>query len=188
MKCFSYKGTKWTVAAEVWEKLGDLHHFVEPFGGTLSMLLSRPQTQHPLVHETVGDVDCYIVNFWRSVRRDPQAVAYHFMSPVAQVELEARHSWLRSQRSVCENLLADPDWFDAKWAGWWCWGMDLATDSSDWCGPTACFRCYSPAPALTTSRICKRSSTRGKLANKKSNRWIFAGGRNGTNCLKTQIL
>ena len=35
--------------------------------------------------------------------------------------------------------------------------------------------------ALTTSRICKRSSTLGKLARRKLNRSISAGGRNVTN-------
>ena len=135
---YAYRGAKWKPAPVVWAKLGDVHHYVEPFAGSLATLLSRPQTQLPIVVETIGDVDCYIINFWRSIRRDPQAVGWHFVSPVAQIELQARHQWLRSQRGFCEIMLNDPDWYDPKAAAWWQWGMDLATDSSEWCGQKEC--------------------------------------------------
>ena len=42
---------------------------------------------------------------------------------VHNCDLFARHSWLvRTRQSVTERLHADPQWFDAKVAGWWCWG------------------------------------------------------------------
>ena len=39
-------------------------------------------------------------------------------------DLHARHSWLVAQReSLTARLEGDPEWFDAKIAGWWVWGI-----------------------------------------------------------------
>jgi hypothetical protein len=136
IKCspFSHRGSKWLVAHEVWERLGDPKMYIEPFGGTLAMLLSRPATQQQVPKETVGDKDCLIAHFWRAVRKDPHSVAWHFVSPVSQIDLKARHKWLRSQRRIVEQkMLNDPDWFDSKIAGYWAWGQDLSCDGN-WCG------------------------------------------------------
>ena len=48
--------------------------------------------------------------------------------PVSELDLHARHRWLVAQRADVERLLAEPDWYDAKAAGWWVVGI------SQWIG------------------------------------------------------
>jgi hypothetical protein len=51
-------------------------------------------------------------------------VAHHADWPVNENDLHARHAWLVGQRdSMQARVEGDPEWFDAKIAGWWCWGM-----------------------------------------------------------------
>jgi hypothetical protein len=48
--------------------------------------------------------------------------------------LFSRHSWLvRHAHGLTDKLHADPDYFDAKIAGWWCWGA-CNWIGSGWCG------------------------------------------------------
>lgn len=52
---------------------------------------------------------------------------------VHNCDLFARHSWLVRQReSLTDKLHADPDFYDAKVAGWWCWGA-CNWIGSGWC-------------------------------------------------------
>lgn len=69
--------------------------------------------------ETVNDMDGFIPNFWRAIQYDPDAVALHASWPVVELDLHARHKWLTNiGRQMVEQLRDDPDWFDAKIAGW----------------------------------------------------------------------
>ena len=87
------------------------------------MLLSRP---HEPGIETVNDIDSMICNFYRAVKHDPDAVAHHADWPAIENCLHARHLWLLSQKvSLQERLEGDPEYYDAKVAGWWVWGMAL---------------------------------------------------------------
>lgn len=44
--------------------------------------------------------------------------------PVSENDLHARHAWLVEQRKTfVPRLEGDPDFFDPKIAGWWCWGI-----------------------------------------------------------------
>ena len=79
------------------------------------MLLACP---HPGHTETVNDADGLLCNFWRALRADPDAVAEHADYPVSELDF-ARHRWLVAQRADVERLLADPEWYDPKAAGWW---------------------------------------------------------------------
>jgi len=43
--------------------------------------------------------------------------------PTNEADLIARHSWLvRNAEELLKRLEADPEYYDAKIAGWWCWG------------------------------------------------------------------
>jgi hypothetical protein len=118
------------VNALVWERLGDVRNYVEPFFGSGAILLGRPHM--PRV-ETVNDKDCYLANFWRAVQHDPEQVAFHADSPVNEADLHARHRWLvESAGERVEAVMSDPDYFDAKVAGWWVWGQCLWIGSG-WC-------------------------------------------------------
>jgi len=128
---FPYFGGKSRIAAAVWERFGRVNNFVEPFFGSGAVLLACP---HPGHTETVNDADGLLCNFWRALRADPDAVAEHADYPVSELDLHARHRWLVAQRADVERLLAEPDWYDAKAAGWWVWGISQWIGSG-WCPP-----------------------------------------------------
>ena len=118
---FPYFGGKSRIAVKVWERLGDVDNYVEPFFGSGAMLLNAPRI-HRI--ETVNDANGYIANFWRAVQSDPDAVAHYADWPANENDLHARHAWLTERRDdLRARLEGDPDYCDAKVAGWWCWGM-----------------------------------------------------------------
>jgi len=118
---FSWFGGKATVAHIVWDVLGDVDNYVEPFFGSGSVLLNRPHA--PRV-ETINDADHMVANFWRAVQADPDAVAHHADWPVNETDLHARHYWLITEgRRRLEKINGDPTAYDAQVAGWWCWGL-----------------------------------------------------------------
>lgn len=127
---FVWFGGKRRVARQVWDALGNVDHYVEPFCGSAAVLLARPHA--PRV-ETINDADGMVANFWRAVKTDAAAVAMHADWPVNEADLHARHRWLIGQReSLTERLVADPGWFDARTAGWWVWGA-CAWIGAGWC-------------------------------------------------------
>ena len=69
---FPWFGGKSRVAPLVWERFGDVPNYIEPFAGSLAVLLGRP---HDARTETVNDLDCYLANFWRALVAEPDAVA-----------------------------------------------------------------------------------------------------------------
>lgn len=126
---FPYFGGKSRVASIVWDALGDVNNYVEPFAGSLAVLLSRPS--EPKI-ETVNDMDCMLANFWRAVKAAPDAVAEHADWPVNEVDLEARHYWLVQKKPSIRDAMGDTAWYDAKSAGWWVWGIS-AWIGGGWC-------------------------------------------------------
>ncbi len=126
---FPWFGGKSRVAGLVWERFGDARNYVEPFAGSLAVLLGRPT--EPKI-ETVNDLDCWIANFWRAVQRDPELVASWADGPVNEADLHARHLWLVNRVEWRERVKTDPDFYDAKIAGWWVWGISQWIGSG-WC-------------------------------------------------------
>lgn len=120
---FPWFGGKSKVSEVVWSRFGDVNHYVEPFFGSGAVLLRRPDNHnHRLA--TVNDIDGYVANFWRAVSKDPDAVAHHADWPVSEVDLQARALYLANFRAPLEALLrGDADYYDAKIAGWWVWGV-----------------------------------------------------------------
>jgi DNA adenine methylase len=133
---FPYFGGKSKVADLVWSRLGDVPNYVEPFAGSLAVLLAR---DWPFLDgnriETINDANCYLANFWRALRDDAGAVADWCDWPVNETDCHARHLWL-VQSGACaefrEKMRTDPEYFDAKIAGWWVWGQCLWIGSG-WC-------------------------------------------------------
>jgi site-specific DNA-adenine methylase len=127
---FPWFGGKSNACEPVWAAFGVVDNYVEPFAGSAAMLLGAPDGKRV---ETINDFDGFVANFWRAIAADPDAVAHHADWPCNEVDLFARHSWLVRQRdSLTTQLHADPAWFDAKIAGWWCWG------SCNWIGSGWC--------------------------------------------------
>lgn len=124
-------GGKSTVADEVWRRFGNVRNYVEPFCFSAAVLLGRPLPFEGT--ETINDLNGYVANFWRAVQAEPDAVAYHADQPVNENDLMAWHLWLVERReSLVESLNCDPDFYDAKIAGRWCWGA-CCWIGSGWC-------------------------------------------------------
>jgi DNA adenine methylase len=127
---FPWFGGKARAASLIWAGLGTVDNYVEPFAGSLAVLLNAPDGSRT---ETVNDLDQYLANFWRAVRSDPEGVAVAADWPVNEADLQARHYWLVSEgRKRLEAVMTDPDGFDAKIAGWWVWGL-CCWIGSEWC-------------------------------------------------------
>lgn len=142
---FPYFGGKSPVADVVWAALGDVPNYVEPFAGSAAVLLLRPQVGHI---ETINDADGFVANFWRAMSRDPVAVAEHADNPVNECDLHARHLWLIGERDrITDRLAGDADFFDAKAAGWWCWGL-CCWIGSGWCSGSGPWQSVDGAMAL----------------------------------------
>lgn len=127
-----YFGGKRKSVHIVWPRLGTtVNSYFEPFGGSLAMLLGRPGGAGK--YETVNDIDGMVSNFFRAVRGDPLSVAAYADYPINETDVHARHRWLVDRIvGLTEKLEADPDYFDAKIAGWWCWGKS-AWIGDGWC-------------------------------------------------------
>jgi len=132
---FPWFGGKRRVADRVWAALGDVDNYVEPFAGSLAVLLARP-TWHAKRAETVNDADHFLANAWRAIAAAPDEVAYWCDWPVNESDLFARHLWLVNEgRNRIAAMEADPEFYDAKVAGWWVWGIN-AWIGSGWCSGT----------------------------------------------------
>ena len=130
---FPWFGGKSGACELVWHAFGDIQNYVEPFAGSAAMLLGAPDGKRV---ETINDFDGFVANFWRAIAADAEVVAHHADWPCNENDLFARHSWLvRQTQDLTEKLHADPDYFDAKIAGWWCWGL-CNWIGSGWCSGT----------------------------------------------------
>lgn len=65
---FAYYGGKTTLAERVVALLPDHRHYVEPFAGSLAVLLAK----RPALMETVNDLDGHLMTFWRVLRDRPE--------------------------------------------------------------------------------------------------------------------
>lgn len=65
---FAYYGGKTTIADRIVAALPAHRHYVEPFAGSLAVLLAKP----PSLMETVNDLDGNLMTFWRVLRDRPE--------------------------------------------------------------------------------------------------------------------
>jgi DNA adenine methylase len=127
---FPWFGGKSNACETVWAAFGAVANYVEPFAGSAAMLLGAPDGKRV---ETINDADGFVANFWRAIGADMEGVAAAADWPCNENDLFARHSWLvRQAAGLTERLHADPDYYDAKIAGWWCWGA-CNWIGSGWC-------------------------------------------------------
>ena len=118
---FPWFGGKSTVADLVWPRFGNCPNYVEPFFGSGAVLLGRPYDPKT---ETVNDLDGLVANFWRAIQHDPEGTARWADNPVNEADLHARHAWIvRRLEAHQARMMADPDYFDARMAGYWVYGM-----------------------------------------------------------------
>jgi hypothetical protein len=119
---FPYFGGKGLIADVVWQYLGDVKQYIEPFFGSGAVLLKRPQTKLEKIYEIVNDKDGFIANVWRSIIFSPDEVAKWCDWPVNHADLAARRKVLIANDGyLIKGLQDDPEWHDAKLAGYWIW-------------------------------------------------------------------
>lgn len=117
---FPYFGGKARAAGAIWDALGDVGGYCEPFCGSAAALLARPQFKGRRV-ETINDADGWLVNVWRAIQLSPNDVAAHCAGPVTEIDYHARLAWLQERRTpdLVSWLEGQPENHDAKAAGWW---------------------------------------------------------------------
>ena len=150
---FPWFGGKRRQADAVWRALGrDVPNYVEPFAGSLAVLLGRPGGAGKI--ETVNDLNCDIANFWRAIAANPDAVAEWANWPVNEADMHARNSWLVSEvQAHRERMHTDAEYYDEKRAGWWVWGQCIWIGSG-WCGePGVSVQHGRPRPNLRDQGI-----------------------------------
>lgn len=85
---FTYYGGKLSIADQIIALLPEHEHYVEPFAGSLAVLLAKP----PAAMETVNDIDRRLMTFWRVLRdRTAELERVCALTPHSRAEmLEAR--------------------------------------------------------------------------------------------------
>lgn len=117
---FVWFGGKARAAHLIWPRLGNPVNYAEPFAGSLAVLLRRP---HQPSNEIINDLDCYVSNAWRATKSAPKQVAEFTDWPTNEADLHSRHRWLHGREDFRERMKNDPDFFDARIAGYWMWGL-----------------------------------------------------------------
>lgn len=85
---FAYFGGKTILAPRIADLLPAHQHYVEPFAGSLAVLLAKPVA--PM--ETVNDLDGHLMTFWRMLRDQPAELArVCALTPHARAEHQAAY-------------------------------------------------------------------------------------------------
>lgn len=85
---FAYYGGKTTLADRIAAALPAHTHYVEPFAGSLAVLLAKPRSKM----ETVNDLDQDLMTFWRVLRDSPEDLARAcFLTPHSRAEHQAAY-------------------------------------------------------------------------------------------------
>lgn len=83
---FTYFGGKTRIAGQIAAMLPPHKHYVEPFAGSLAVLLAKPRS----VMETVSDVNGDLMAFWRVLRERPAELErVCFLTPHSRAEYQA---------------------------------------------------------------------------------------------------
>jgi hypothetical protein len=83
---FAYFGGKTTSAGRIAAHFHPHRHYVEPYAGSLAVLLAKP----PSRMETVNDLDAAVMTFWRVLRDRPdELVRACQLTPHSRAEWES---------------------------------------------------------------------------------------------------
>lgn len=147
---YPWFGGKSRVAHLVWDRFGDVANYIEPFYGSGAVLLGRPT---PPRIETINDYDCYVANFWRSIKWAREETAMHADWPVNEADLHARHRWLVLSdygKEFRRRMRTEPWFFDPRVAGWWVWGL-CCWIGGGWCAVGDADKECMPSPVAKGS-------------------------------------
>src|SRR3990167_1360604 len=108
------------IANTVWEYLGDVDHYIEPFFGSGAVLLNRTNWENKT--ETVCDKDGFISNVWRSIKFSPEETAEYCDWPINHADLSARKkAMIKRMPELLPKLIEDEKFCDVEIAGYWIW-------------------------------------------------------------------
>lgn len=126
---YVYFGGKSKVASVIWQGLGDVENYIEPFAGSLVVLLKNP---NPAKIETINDKDCAVSNFWRAIKSDPDKVAEYTMEPLHETDYHAKQHYLKNlaTEQFIKSMHEDIDFCDHRAAGYWVWGLNCSIGTS----------------------------------------------------------
>ena len=83
-----YFGSKQTLADRIIAEMPGHRHYVEPYAGSLAVLLAKP----PAPMETINDLDQAVVTFWRVLRDRPEDLRVACeLTPHSRVEHQASY-------------------------------------------------------------------------------------------------
>ena len=112
---FPYFGGKRRAAEQVWESLGRVDRYIEPFFGSGAVLLGNP---YPAKSELINDINHHVANLWRALQHEPEKVWQIASAPSSEIELKARAKWLKEW---VPYDFSDMGAYDAYAAGVWLW-------------------------------------------------------------------
>ena len=111
-----YHGGKRRAAPIIWGRFGRARSYVEPFGGTLAVMLASPYGAAP--REIVNDIDGFICNMWRALKWSPDATAEAADWPTIHPDFTARQRYILDKKEgLAERLFADHRYHDPEVAG-----------------------------------------------------------------------
>ena len=133
---FPYFGGKSKIAPVVWDLLGGINNYVEPFVGSGACFFLMPYTLNPTT--TINDASGLMANLWRSIQRDHEAVALEASKLLGETDLHACElEALAISDDLTKRLEADIDYFNPVIAGRYLWGLcnkigGFAVDGGPW--------------------------------------------------------
>jgi hypothetical protein len=71
----------------------------------------------------INDLDHHVTNLWRSLQHDSEKVWQLASCPISEVELKARHAWLKTWKPYD---FSDVNAYDTQAAGFWLWVMSVS--------------------------------------------------------------
>jgi hypothetical protein len=131
---FPYFGGKSSIADSVWDRLGLVDNFVEPFVGSGAIFFANP---NPCT-STLNDASGLMINLWRAIQRDHEAVAGEASKLLGEADLHACELEALAKRDfLCQRCEADLAYFDTTLAGRYLWGLcnkigSFAVDGGPW--------------------------------------------------------
>lgn len=117
----TYLGAKTRIAPKVVDLLPAHTHYIEPFAGSLAVLLAK----EPSTAETVGDIDNNLMTFWEVLRDQPDELAracaltphsrgeyYRSLEPLDHLDPveRARRIWVRITQGSSRTLAHGGMW------------------------------------------------------------------------------
>ncbi len=137
-------GGKSLVADAVWERLGDVRNYVEPFCFSAAVLLRRPANIRLKLKRSTIEITSLQISGGQ-LSATPRVLHIGLIGRV-ETDLHSRHQWLVGSTEARSKLLEvaeDPEFYDVKIAGWWCWGA-CCWIGTGWCDEQESEDCSLP--------------------------------------------